>query len=88
MTLDKWHSSANSSFENIIFSSPVLTEKSKSPSYGKWDGTMALERPSCAHVATRFASDFVIVALVATMPIVELAPSFIELILLYLSAEP
>ena len=88
MTLDKWHSSANSSFDNIIYSSPVLTEKIKSPSYGKWDGTMAQERPTCAHDATRYASDFVIVALVATMPIVELAPSFIELILLYLSAEP
>ena len=49
---------------------------------------MAREKPSCEEVAMRLASAFVILLLVATIPIVELAPSFTALILLYFSMDP
>ena len=47
----------------------------KSPSKGRWDGTIARAIPSCADVASLLACAFVKLASVATMPIVVLARS-------------
>lgn len=55
--------------------SPVPSAKSVSPSDSVCTGLMARASPSCAHTASRRAWAFVMVASVATTPIVVLVPA-------------
>ena len=60
----------------------VDAPKMRSPSIGRWEGTIARENPSCAVVAKRFACALLKTASVATMPMLvftrsESGPSFV-----------
>src|SRR5438067_10608805 len=54
---------------------PVASEKIVSPSAGVWMGVMARAYPESAICATRLASAFVSLALVATTPMVVFPPA-------------
>ena len=83
--LAAWHNSEKlkgSSGSAILL---VDAAKIRSPSIGKWEGTIARENPSCAVVAKRFACALLKTASVATIPMLVFSRSEIRLSFIFFS---